>query len=197
MKERTPMMQQWWTCKEAAKGALLFFRLGDFYEAFEEDAKIISDLLDLTLTHRGDTPMCGMPWHAADSYIDRLIAKGFTVAIAEQTEPADQSKGLVDRKIVRTVTPGTAITSSIIEESANHFIALVNFDSGKWGLSLLDVTTAELFACEESSEALLLHELFRACPKEILVPKSLLITLSHFFSECKKQFSFSLNTVDG
>src|SRR5258707_808885 len=97
----TPMMQQWQECKNQAKGAILFFRLGDFYEAFEDDAKLLARELELTLTQRQDTPMCGMPWHSSEGYIERLVAKGYRVAIADQVEDPSKAKGLVSRKLVR------------------------------------------------------------------------------------------------
>ena len=103
----TPMMSQWQACKVQAKDALLLFRLGDFYEAFYDDAQTISKAIGLTLTARQGTPMCGVPFHTAESYIDKLIAKGFKVAVAEQTEDPKAVKGLVKREIVRIVTPGT------------------------------------------------------------------------------------------
>ncbi len=194
--QRTPMMQQWAKCKELAKTAILFFRLGDFFEAFEEDAVLVSDLLDLTLTKRHETPMCGIPWHSVEGYIDRLVAKGYSVALADQISSAEESKGLVERKIVRTFTPGTAITSSLIAETENHYIALVHFDAGIWALSLLDLTTGDFYACENNSHTALLQELYRARPKEILVPKNLFVTLASFFEALKTNFSFSLNTID-
>src|ERR1700679_173101 len=106
----SPMMAQWHTCKKEAGDALLLFRLGDFYEAFYDDAALLSKELDLTLTKRQEIPMAGVPAHAAEGYIDKLVAKGYRVAIAEQMEDPRSVKGLVMRKIVRTVTPGTVIT---------------------------------------------------------------------------------------
>lgn len=97
----TPMMAQWQACKTEAKDALLFFRLGDFYEAFHEDAKIISKEVSVTLTSRQGTPMCGVPFHTAELYIDKLLAKGYKIAVAEQTEEPKNGKGLVKREITR------------------------------------------------------------------------------------------------
>src|SRR5579872_5963274 len=107
----TPMMSQWQSCKAEAKDALLLFRLGDFYEAFYQDAQVMAKEIGLTLTARQGTPMCGVPFHTAELYIDKLIAKGYKVAIAEQTEDPKATKGLVKREIVRIVTPGTLIQS--------------------------------------------------------------------------------------
>ena len=121
--ELTPMMRQYLEMKEKNKDCLLFFRLGDFYEMFNEDAKLVSKELDLTLTTRDrskdkedQTPMCGVPYHSAEAYIARLVAKGYKVAICEQTEDPATAKGLVDRDIVRIVTPGTVTESSMLEQ---------------------------------------------------------------------------------
>ena len=112
----TPMMAQWAKCKDRVGEALLLFRLGDFYEAFGEDARVVSQALDLTLTKRQETPMCGIPWHSSDGYIDRLLVKGFSVAIAEQMGAADEAKEgakpLMDRQIVRILTPGTVFKTA-------------------------------------------------------------------------------------
>src|SRR5436305_813162 len=105
----SPMMQQWHACKKTAGNAVLFFRMGDFYEAFYEDAYLLSKELDLTLTRRQDIPMSGVPFHTSEPYIDKLVAKGYRVAIAEQIEDPKKAKGLVKREIVRMVTPGTLI----------------------------------------------------------------------------------------
>src|SRR5574338_1450032 len=115
-KELTPMMQQWKECKEQALDAILFFRLGDFYEAFYEDATRASKELDLTLTERQGIPMCGIPWHTADGYIERLVLKNYKVAIAEQVEDPKKAKGLVSRKLVRVVTPATLMSPALTEK---------------------------------------------------------------------------------
>ena len=127
--ETTPMMQQYLRMKELHPDCILFFRLGDFYEMFNEDAKLVSKELELTLTSRDRgkpeaqrTPMCGVPYHSADAYIARLIAKGYKVAICEQMEDPALAKGLVDRDIIRIITPGTVMTSSMLEEGRNNFI---------------------------------------------------------------------------
>lgn len=141
----TPMMQQWHSCKEKAKDALLLFRLGDFYEAFYDDAILIAKDADLTLTKRQNVPMAGIPHHAAATYIDRLIAKGHKIAIAEQLEEA--GKGLVKREIVRTITPGTQIQSSLLEETKSNFIAC--FVPG--AAAFLDLTTAQFVVGESTA----------------------------------------------
>ena len=149
----TPMMRQYLQMKEQNPDCILFFRLGDFYEMFNEDAKLVSKELDLTLTTRDRnkppeerTPMCGVPYHSCDSYIARLIAKGNKVAICEQTEDPALAKGLVDRDIVRIITPGTVIAASMLEEGRNNFICAVFADPTAIGLCLCDISTGEVFA---------------------------------------------------
>ena len=141
--ELTPMMRQYLEMKEKNKDCLLFFRLGDFYEMFNEDAKLVSKELDLTLTTRDrskdkedQTPMCGVPYHSAEAYIARLVAKGYKVAICEQTEDPATAKGLVDRDIVRIVTPGTVTESSMLDESRNNYMASL---LGLWSVLLRPV----------------------------------------------------------
>ena len=135
MAEMTPMMRQYLEIKEQNKDSILFFRLGDFYEMFNEDAKLVSEELDLTLTTRDRgkpederTPMCGVPFHSSDGYIARLIAKGYKVAICEQTEDPAQAKGLVKRDIIRVITPGTVDSSMLEGSRANYISAMVALD---------------------------------------------------------------------
>lgn len=110
------MMAQWKECKDSAKEALLFFRLGDFYEAFYEDARLMSEELDLTLTERQGVPMCGVPFHSHEPYLDKLVSKGYKVAVAEQVEDPKQTKGLVRREIVRIASPGTLFSSTLLND---------------------------------------------------------------------------------
>ncbi len=153
MPEITPMMQQYLDMKARNPDSILFFRLGDFYEMFNEDAKLVSKELDLTLTTRDRnkpaeerTPMCGVPYHSCESYIARLIAKGYKVAICEQTEDPALAKGLVDRDIIRVITPGTVISSSMLEEGKNNFICAVCTGEDGLGLCLCDISTGECMA---------------------------------------------------
>ena len=180
MAEITPMMRQYLEMKERYPDSILFFRLGDFYEMFNEDAKLVSKELDLTLTTRDRnkppeerTPMCGVPYHSCDSYIARLIAKGYKVAICEQTEDPATAKGLVDRDIIRVITPGTVIASSMLEEGRNNFLCAVYADSTALGLCLCDISTGEVFATSfPSGEEALPHlenELGRFHPAEAVL----------------------------
>jgi len=180
MADLTPMMQQYLDMKARNPDSILFFRLGDFYEMFNEDAKLVSKELDLTLTTRDRNkpaeervPMCGVPYHSCDSYIARLIAKGYKVAICEQTEDPALAKGLVDRDIIRVVTPGTVIASSMLEEGKNNYICGIYADSAVWGLCLCDISTGEVYATSfpAGEEALdhLENELGRFHPAEAVL----------------------------
>ena len=175
----TPMMKQYLTIKEQHPDCLLFFRLGDFYEMFNEDAKIGSRELELTLTTRDRgkpeeerTPMCGVPYHSAESYIARLIAKGYKVAICEQMEDPALAKGIVERDIIRIVTPGTVIDASMLDEGRNNYICAIYMDSAAAGLSFCDISTGECFATAFSGAGLtdhLINELGRFAPREAVL----------------------------
>ena len=141
----SPMMAQWQACKQAAKNAVLLFRMGDFYEAFHDDALLLSKELDITLTKRQEIPMSGVPFHTAEIYIDKLVSKGFRVAIAEQVEDPKKAKGLVKREIVRMVTPGTLINSNLLSEKSNNFFACMVKAGQVFGLAFLDLTTGRIF----------------------------------------------------
>ena len=179
MAELTPMKRQYLAIKDQHPDCLLFFRLGDFYEMFDEDAKTAAAELNLTLTTRDRnkppeerTPMCGVPYHSCESYIARLIAKGYKVAICEQTEDPALAKGLVDRDIIRIITPGTVMTSSMLEEGRNNFICAVYRDSAGTGLCFCDISTGECsvtsFTGPEADEHLY-NELGRFTPREAML----------------------------
>ena len=179
MAELTPMMQQYLDIKAKNPDSILFFRLGDFYEMFNDDAKLVSKELDLTLTTRDRnkppeerTPMCGVPYHSCDSYIARLIAKGYKVAICEQTEDPALAKGLVEREIIRVVTPGTVINESLLMEGENNFLASLWVGDDGVGLCFGDVSTGEVFLTGYPLEGWQEHpvnELARFAPHEILL----------------------------
>lgn len=179
----TPMMEQWHRCKQGAKDAVLLFRMGDFYEAFFEDAEILSSSLDLTLTKRQDIPMAGIPWHTAESYIDRLIGKGFRVAIAEQMEDPRQAKGLVKREIVRIITPGTAV--NLAEGSHNYIVSLTQIGQ-IFGLAALDLTTAAFHVIEFEDIKELLNELSRLNPAEVVMSELFQKKHEALFKELKR-----------
>ncbi len=182
MAELTPMTKQYLEIKEQNKDCILFFRLGDFYEMFAEDAKLASKELDLTLTTRDRSkdaedriPMCGVPYHSSESYIARLVAKGYKVAICEQMEDPALAKGLVKRDIVRIATPGTVTESSMLEEGRNNYFACVCEADGRFGLALCDVSTGALMATQTRGENALeqaINELGRFAPAEVLLSPS-------------------------
>ena len=172
----TPMMQQYLAAKEAHPGELLFFRLGDFYEMFFDDAKVAAKELGLTLTSRsGDlekNPMCGVPYHAADSYIARLVAKGFKVAIAEQIGDP-KAKGLTHREVVKVVTPGTALSDEVLRDASNIYIVLLHEPApGQFVLAGADITTGEAFYAVYAGEHVaqqIMDELYRRMAAELLL----------------------------
>ena len=178
MAELTPMMRQYLEIKEQRPDCILFFRLGDFYEMFAEDARIASKELDLTLTTRDrgkekeeQTPMCGVPYHSAESYIARLVQKGYKVAICEQMEDPALAKGLVKRDLTRIVTPGTVVESSMLDESRNNYFACVFGENGRYGISFCDVSTGAFYAtCADGEQAIdrVISELGRFMPAEVL-----------------------------
>jgi DNA mismatch repair protein MutS len=173
----TPMLEQYFEIKRQVPDAILFYRLGDFYEMFFEDAEKAAPLLDLVLTARNkgqeyETPMCGVPYHSADGYIAKLIRHGLRVAICEQTEEAAAAKGLVRREIVRVVTPGTATESSIVERESCYLVSLVPAEA-RLGAAYLDVSTGDFFVTEYASmsDARLYDDMARFAPREAIVPR--------------------------
>lgn len=173
--ELTPMQRQYRTIKEQNQDCILFFRLGDFYEMFNEDATLAARELDLTLTTRDrgkpkeeQTPMCGVPYHSVDAYIARLVQKGYKVAICEQMEDPATAKGLVERDITRIVTPGTVTESCMLDENKNNYIGCIYGESGRFGLAFCDVSTGAFFATTCSDAQNVASELGRFAPSEVL-----------------------------
>ena len=173
----TPMMQQYLDVKNDNQDCILLYRLGDFYEMFFEDAKTVSRELELTLTGRDcgqaeRAPMCGVPYHSAEGYIARLVAKGYKVAICEQMEDPAQAKGLVRREIIRKITPGTVLESSMLEETRNNFIGAVYLDTRGAGVCFCDISTGEVFGTQLNGshvQAEVMSELGRFSPRELLL----------------------------
>lgn len=171
----SPMMVQYQTIKDQHKDEVLFFRLGDFYEMFGDEAVEVSRLLNLTLTHRQDQPMCGIPFHAVKVYIARLLRLGKKIAICEQIGDV-KGKGLTERKVIEVITPGTAIDSAYLDGGANNFLASLVVSGNAVGFAYIDVTTADFFGTSwllKDMEEQLAKELGRAHPREILLPDSL------------------------
>ncbi len=198
----TPMMRQYLEIKEQYKDCLLFFRLGDFYELFFDDAKVASEELELTLTGRNcgqeeRAPMCGVPFHSVDSYIARLIQKGYKVAICEQMEDPATAKDLVRRDVVRVITPGTANLDLVLNEAANNFLASVYLEEGHFGVCFTDVSTGELFATEgenDLAENSLANTLACFKPSEIIV-NDRAMQFDRVFEHLKKRFHFYLSCL--
>jgi DNA mismatch repair protein MutS len=191
------MMLQWATCKAQAKDALLLFRLGDFYEAFHDDALIIAKEMQLTLTERNQVPMCGVPYHTADMYIDRLIQKGFKIAIAEQTEDPQTAKGLVRREIVQIITPATHFQSSTLKDKQNQFFVSIDAEKPAWGLAVIDLTTGQFWASSLPSEEAVIDELCRLAPKEILTTSVLSQQEPLFFQKLSQYITYLCNERQG
>ena len=177
MAELSPMMKQYFEIKEANKDSILFYRLGDFYEMFYDDAILASRELELTLTGRDcgqeeRAPMCGVPFHSCEGYIARLVAKGYKVAICEQTEDPKAAKGLVKREIIRVITPGTVMEQSMLDEGKNNYICCMFSAEKKIGLCFCDISTGELNATEISGKDyynILVNQLSSYAPREILL----------------------------
>ena len=178
MPELTPMKRQYYEIKEQNPDCLLFFRLGDFYEMFDDDAVLASKELELTLTTRDrgkpeeeQTPMCGIPFHSSEAYIARLIAKGYKVAICEQLEDPAAATGLVDRGVIRVITPGTVTDSSMLEEGRSNYLCAVWLEENTGATAFCDVSTGEFCAAEYSGEPVthILNELGRFAPKEAVL----------------------------
>ncbi|MDR3295808.1 MAG: DNA mismatch repair protein MutS [Clostridiales Family XIII bacterium] len=173
----TPIMQQYNEIKDRHKDCILFFRLGDFYEMFFDDAHTASRELEITLTQKSNgndekAPMCGVPYHAADGYIARLVEKGYRVAICEQMEDPALTKGIVRREVVQIVTPGTLISQTMLREQENNYLVSVFLEEKKAGLAFCDISTGELYGCETGGagmEETLLNELVRIKAREVLV----------------------------
>ena len=173
--EMTPMQRQYHDIKERNRDCILFFRLGDFYEMFDEDAKVAARELDLTLTTRDrgkpkeeQTPMCGVPHHSVDSYIARLVQKGYKVAICEQMEDPATAKGIVERDITRIVTPGTVTESCMLDESRNNYMGCIYGEGGKFGLAFCDVSTGAFFTTVCNDAQSVASELGRFSPSEVM-----------------------------
>ena len=166
MGDTTPLMAQYQSIKADYPNEVLFFRLGDFYEMFNDDAVEVSRLLNLTLTHRADAPMCGIPYHASKVYIARLLRSGKKIAICEQIGPVAQGKGLTERKVIEVITPGTALDEEYLEQSVNNYLgALTSVKSGReeyTAFSVIDVSTGSFLATSWKS-----HEDSIALPREI------------------------------
>jgi DNA mismatch repair protein MutS len=171
--ELTPMMKQYMETKSQYQDCILFYRLGDFYEMFFEDALTASRELEITLTGKNcgqeeKAPMCGVPYHAVEGYLNRLVAKGYKVAICEQVEDPKTTKGIVKREVVRIVTPGTNLDTQALDETKNNYIMCIVYIADKYGVSVADISTGDYFVTEIPDSAKLLDEIYRFSPSEII-----------------------------
>ncbi len=188
MKERflskmalSPMMQNYLATKEEYKDCVLFYRVGDFYEMFYDDAKMVSEELELTLTGKEcgleeRAPMCGIPFHAADTYITKLIALGHKVAICEQVEDPKLAKGLVKREVIRVVTPGTVISQEELDETRNNYLMCIVCTSDRYGMSIADISTGQCLVSETDTAQKLKDEIQKFMPSEIICNQSLMVS---------------------
>ena len=175
MSNLTPMMVQYRRIKQEYADAVLFFRMGDFYEMFEQDARETSALLDITLTRRNGIPMCGIPYHAAQTYIARLLKLGRKIAVCEQTHLPKQ--GLARREVVEVITPGTVVDENYLDRNSNNYLAAICLSGEIVAFSYIDLSTAEFsatsFAVSNRTEKLR-QELYALSPRELILPESLL-----------------------
>ena len=183
----SPMMQQYLDIKAEYQDCILFFRLGDFYEMFFEDAKTASRELELTLTGKNcgqeeRAPMCGVPFHSADSYIARLVEKGYKVAICEQVENPAAAKGIVKREVIQIVTPGTVTSRNMLKETENNYLASVYIDKNGMSVSYCDISTGELYTTENAGTLNpvtdILNELAKINAREIIINQSACLYIS-------------------
>lgn len=201
MAEFSPMMQHYLDTKEQYKDCILFYRLGDFYEMFFDDAILTSRELELTLTGKDcgqeeRAPMCGIPYHAAETYVARLIAKGYKVAICEQLEDPKEAKGIVKRDVIRVVTPGTLIESNLLEEKKNNYIMAIYKNAIYYGLAVCDLSTGDFFTTQikgTNNFSRLLDEISRYSPSEIIV-NQMVADSSEEMAKIKERFEMYLST---
>lgn len=196
----TPMMQKYLETKEEYKDCILFYRLGDFYEMFFEDAQIASKELEITLTGKDcgveeRAPMCGVPYHAVEGYLNKLVSKGYKVAICEQVEDPKLAKGLVKREVVRIVTPGTNMDANALDESKNNYLMCVTYLPSKIGIALSDVTTGDFFTTEVEDTKKLMDEIMKYQPKEIVCNDAFLVS-GVDLEDLKGRLGISIYTLD-
>src|SRR4030042_6555381 len=173
MNNLTPMVKQYLEVKEKYPDAILFYRMGDFYEMFFKDAVIASKILDITLTSRDKNkedsiPLCGIPYHAASSYIQKLVDQGYKVAICEQMEEASKAKGIVRREVIRVITPGMVFEDELLQPKANNFMMALSLGDERLGLAYLDASPGDFLATEIHTIQSLTDEGLRAGPNEVL-----------------------------
>ena len=200
MAEMTPMMQKYLETKKEYPDCILFYRLGDFYEMFFEDALTASKELEITLTGKNcgleeRAPMCGVPFHAVENYLNKLVAKGYKVAICEQVEDPKMAKGLVKREVVRIVTPGTNLDTQALDETKNNYIMCIVYIADRYGVSIADVTTGDYYVTELDTERKLLDEIHKFTPSEIICNEAFYMT-GMDFEELKHRLNIAIYSLD-
>ena len=200
MAEYTPMMQQYLETKKEYPDCILFYRLGDFYEMFFDDALTASRELEITLTGKNcgmeeRAPMCGVPYHAVEGYLNKLVQKGYKVAICEQMEDPKLTKGLVKREVVRIVTPGTNLDTNALDETKNNYIMCIVYTEDKYGISIADVTTGDYYMTEVDSERKLLDEISKFMPSEIICNESFYMS-SVDLDDLKNRLGITIYSLD-
>lgn len=200
MGELSPMMQNYMDTKKEYSDCILFYRLGDFYEMFFEDAQIVSKELELTLTGKScgmeeRAPMCGVPHHSAEIYLNRLISKGYKVAICEQIEDPKEAKGLVKRAVTRIVTPGTTLDMQALDDKRNNYLMCIVCMGEDFGLCIVDITTGEFIVTEVSSARKLLDEIYKFVPTEIICNEALMLS-GIDLEDLKQKTSVTIYTLD-
>ena len=196
----TPMMQQYMAIKEQYKDCILFYRLGDFYEMFYDDALTASRELEITLTGKNcgqeeRAPMCGVPYHAVDVYLNKLVAKGYKVAICEQAEDPKQAKGIVKREVIRIVTPGTNLSQQALDEGRNNYLMCLVYDNNQFGLSITDISTGDFYTTEVATLKELYDEIHRFSPSEIICNDSFYMSGASL-DDFKDRLHVSVSTLD-
>ena len=200
MAELTPMMQKYMETKKEYEDCILFYRLGDFYEMFFDDALKASKALEITLTGKScgleeRAPMCGVPYHAAETYLTKLVSKGYKVAICEQVEDPKLAKGLVKREVVRVVTPGTNINTQALEETRNNYLMCITYTPTKIGMATCDVTTGDFYLTEVEDIKKMMDELMKYEPSEIVCNDALLVS-GIDVADLRNRLNISLSAVD-
>ena len=196
----SPMMQHYMETKKQYPDCILFYRLGDFYEMFFDDALTASRELEITLTGKEcgleeRAPMCGVPYHAVDSYLSRLVQKGYKVAIAEQMEDPKLAKGLVKREVIRVVTPGTITSAQALDETKNNYLMGIVYLDDKMGVSVADITTGDFLVTEVSSERSLFDEIHKFAPAEIICNDAFVMS-GISLDDMKNRYHFTVSTLD-
>ena len=196
----TPMMQQYMAIKEQYKDCILFYRLGDFYEMFYDDALTASRELEITLTGKNcgqeeRAPMCGVPYHAVDVYLNKLVAKGYKVAICEQAEDPKQAKGIVKREVIRIVTPGTNLSQQALDEGRNNYLMCLVYDDNQFGLAITDISTGDFYTTEVATLKELYDEIQRFSPSEIICNDSFYMSGASL-DDFKDRLHVSVSTLD-